>query len=441
MIRRILVPVDVRPVTSEDGNKLPHRTSTYLDERTIVPAELSDAPPLDGRTSIPAHLPLGVLVERTLVPRGLPAKLFERPEHLSTLPLEILDSRIVVPAEVTPLAPEKLEEFDRPPEVTAELREVVEPDIFLTGDANLLVQPEAKRDPRWDLLTRVMSVLVHVGLILFLIFPPKIFQSRVPTQEDIELARRQLQWIYTPPELPKAPPPTPKLKINPNTLNKIAPPVEPAPPPLVNTARPPVELPEAPKPQPSASQPTQPSQPAPSRIEPIEPAAPRPATGLNLQLPHSSPGKLMQDQLADAVRRNGGGLRMPGGYIPNNGAGGPGMQPWGQILTPTEGVDFSSYIQRLLASLRRNWEAVMPESARMGDRGVVYTTFQINRDGSIPPPDPVLERTSGKEPLDNAAMSAIHASNPFEPLPSQFHGPFIRLRIVFLYNLPIEYVQ
>jgi len=83
----------------------------------------------------------------------------------------------------------------------------------------------------------------------------------------------------------------------------------------------------------------------------------------------------------------------------------------------------------------------MPESARMGDRGVVYTTFQINRDGSIPPPDPVLERTSGKEPLDNAAMSAIHASNPFEPLPSQFHGPFIRLRIVFLYNLPIEYVQ
>ncbi len=54
----------------------------------------------------------------------------------------------------------------------------------------------------------------------------------------------------------------------------------------------------------------------------------------------------------------------------------------------------------------------MPESARMGDRGVVFTTFTINPDGSVPGPDPLLERTSGKEPLDNAAMAAIHASNP-----------------------------
>lgn len=114
------------------------------------------------------------------------------------------------------------------------------------------------------------------------------------------------------------------------------------------------------------------------------------------------------------------------------------MQPGAQILTPTEGVDFSSYIQRLLATLKRNWYAVMPESAMMGDKGMVSTTFQINRDGSIPSPDPLLERTSGKGPLDNAAMSAIHASNPFEPLPSEFKGPYIRLRIVFLYNLPLD---
>ena len=107
-----------------------------------------------------------------------------------------------------------------------------------------------------------------------------------------------------------------------------------------------------------------------------------------------------------------------------------------QILSDTQGVDFNPYIQRLLATLKRNWYAVMPESALMGDKGVVYTTFQINPDGSVAPPDPLLERTSGKDALDNAAMSAIHASNPFEPLPSQFHGPYLRLRIVFLYNIP-----
>jgi TonB family protein len=112
-----------------------------------------------------------------------------------------------------------------------------------------------------------------------------------------------------------------------------------------------------------------------------------------------------------------------------------------QILSDTQGVDFNPYIQRLLASLKRNWEAVMPESARMGDRGIVFTTFQVNPDGSVSPPGPDLERTSGKEPLDNAAMSAIHASNPFEPLPTQFHGPYLRLRIAFIYNIPLEQVN
>lgn len=35
-------------------------------------------------------------------------------------------------------------------------------------------------------------------------------------------------------------------------------------------------------------------------------------------------------------------------------------------------------------------------------------------------------------------MSAIHASNPFEPLPSQFHGPYLELRIWFDYNIPLD---
>jgi outer membrane biosynthesis protein TonB len=50
-------------------------------------------------------------------------------------------------------------------------------------------------------------------------------------------------------------------------------------------------------------------------------------------------------------------------------------------------------------------------------------------------------RTSGKDPLDRAAMSSIRASNPFEPLPSQFKGPEIELRFIFLYNLPLDYYQ
>jgi outer membrane biosynthesis protein TonB len=242
-----------------------------------------------------------------------------------------------------------------------------------------------------------------------------------------------------------APRPAPKLRIDPKTLNRIAPPVEqpqpaPAPTPAPQPApKPPVELPEAPRPQAPASPAPQTQQPTPSQLEPIRP---QPNSRLNLQLPQTSPGQAIQDQLHDAIERNnGGGLQVPGGDVPRGPGGGPGMGQGYQILTDTQGVDFSSYIQRLLASLKRNWYYVMPQSAIMGDRGMVYTTFQINRDGSVPAPDPILERTSGKEPLDAAAMSAIHTSNPFEPLPAEFKGPYIRLRIVFLYNVPPDQMK
>ncbi len=112
------------------------------------------------------------------------------------------------------------------------------------------------------------------------------------------------------------------------------------------------------------------------------------------------------------------------------------MQGAYQILTPTEGVDFNDYMQRVLASVRRNWYAVMPESAQLGDRGRVVLEFSIRRDGSVPNQDPQQLLGSGKEPLDRAAISAIRSSNPFDHLPPAFSGPEIRLRFIFLYNLP-----
>jgi outer membrane biosynthesis protein TonB len=71
----------------------------------------------------------------------------------------------------------------------------------------------------------------------------------------------------------------------------------------------------------------------------------------------------------------------------------------------------------------------------MGERGIVAITFRINQDGSLPPPDPNLERTSGREPLDSGAMSSIRMSNPFEPLPSQYKRPYMEFRFTYYYNL------
>ena len=57
MIPRTLVPVNVRPVTPEEAKKTGNRITTYMDDRTVIPAGPSEAPPLTGKSTIPAHLP------------------------------------------------------------------------------------------------------------------------------------------------------------------------------------------------------------------------------------------------------------------------------------------------------------------------------------------------------------------------------------------------
>jgi TonB family protein len=452
MIPRTLVPTDVRPLAPGAEKKNGHRLTTYMDDRTVVPSELSDAAPLDGKTTIPSHLPLGVLVDRTLVPRGMAVKPYENTRPFSeSVPLAILDSRVVVPAYVEPTVAEERKDFERTPQMTAQLREVIEPDIFMTGDANLLMEPEPGRDTKSNVFTQFSSVLVHIGLIIFIIFIPRLFPAHVPTATEIELARNQLGLTYLRPylgESSKAPGPAkPKVRIDKTTLNSAAPPRPeahfPTPPAPAESAAP--DLPAAPTPRttvnPNPPVAAPPTALQPSQIQPLPPPTPG---KLNLQLPNSSPGRAIQDQLSDAVKHSsGGGTYTQSGNIPRGagsggggGGGGLGVGNAVSILTPTEGVDFSSYITRMLATIKRNWYTVMPESAMMGEQGTVFITFQINQDGSVPTPDPLLERTSGKDPLDTAAMSAIKSSNPFDPLPSQFHGPYIRLRIIFLYNPP-----
>ena len=109
-----------------------------------------------------------------------------------------------------------------------------------------------------------------------------------------------------------------------------------------------------------------------------------------------------------------------------------------EILTPTEGVDFSSYMARLRVTIQRNWEAVMPESVWLGERGKVVLQFRIMKNGVVPEEEPAMFGSSGKDPLDRAAVSSIRASTPFDPLPTAFSGPFILLRVTFLYNIPLN---
>jgi TonB family protein len=114
------------------------------------------------------------------------------------------------------------------------------------------------------------------------------------------------------------------------------------------------------------------------------------------------------------------------------------FSPSVEILTPTGDVDFRDYVAHLCGKVKRNWFAVMPESAQLGDKGRVVVRFQIQKDGTLLVKEPMIEASSKKGPLDKAAISAIRSSAPFQHLPEPFRGPYIELRFIFLYNLPLE---
>jgi TonB-like protein len=456
MIPRTLVPVKLSPVEKQAPSQNGHRRSSLLDTRTVVPTDLPAAP-LDPRTSIPAHLPLDVLASRMLIPRDMPVKPMEPsisqiPTHV---PLAVLETRVVVPAEA------RLDETFQPPTELHPSRfvdEVLERDLFTTGEVNLLASPEDVKQRDWQWVARSFSLIVHVGVLLLILFLPKLFVANQPSQE-VALARQRLSTVFLPPEVrnvPKVRPPieapSNRIRLDPRILKKLEPVQPPTPPPMAGPKTPAPPQPAETKPaapQPAPPQPT-PAQKAENAFKPLSQMVqpPPPKHKLNLDLPPLSPGKALEESARQALRDNNSSTsaafaapmpQAPGGPPPS-GQGGQGLLGSGvQILTPTNGVDFSNYLTRLLARVKQNWESVMPISARMGEKGVVMMRFQIMRNGDMPNGQPALERTSGKEPLDSAAGAALRESNPFEPLPSAFTGPYIELRIIFLYNLPLDY--
>jgi len=440
MIARILVPKDAQLSAAADTTTQRRRPTT-MDERTLVPAMLPVVP-LDGHSTIPSNLPLESIATRVVVPRDVNREAYNVKEDLS-VPLQPtdMDSRITVPQGAAP--PETMEPFQSLP------TDLVDPDIFMTGEVQLIAPPQ--KEDKWQTVTRISSIGFHILLLLAIIFQSKLFPPHGPTQEQMELARRQMTVLLPPGALEalkpttRPGPPPPRVHVDPRVLREVAPPIISAPAP--QPERPVKELPSAPVPKQNAVQPV----PAPQSD------APTPKAPLKLDLPDmpqaqhpltlpkaTSPGQSIQDSLKGLGRISGPRPIVGGGAIPGGGSGrgggGHGTAYGGiEMLTPTEGLDWNNYLQRVYVTVKRNWFAVMPGSVELGEKGIVVLTFKIMRDGSVPSTEPVIQSNSGKEPLDRAAYSSVRASNPFEPLPPQFSGPYIELRYTYLYNIPIEF--
>ena len=363
------------PVENGEAEEAAAPFTTYMDDRTVVPSGFSDAPPLTAKPPFP-HIFRWAYWS---IARSFRAAWHPTPAKYGpsgrTRSLAILDSRVVVPAYVETPEQKEIDKFDQPPEMTEQLREVVEPDIFLTGDANLLDRargqaatprqtPSPAPLPCWRTSADRLSDL-----------PAQNVSAARAHASEIAMAKRNSTSSIcrrTPVNFPAAfAASRPRGENQPEnvessraaaaggTCHRGASSAEPGAP-AFGFAR---------SPHAAAQSDAASAQPLPRRLwtprrrHHASARAPQPIPGhLNLGLSSSSPGKAIQDQLQErsstpaveriaraAVFREA--LAAGGG---RGGGGGTGRQRR-HDTTPTEGVDFNSYIARLVARVKRNW--------------------------------------------------------------------------------------
>lgn len=304
-----------------------------------------------------------------------------------------------------------------------------------------------RREAAW------ISVAVHIFALIFLLLSPKIFgYQRVILANPADMMKdKQLTYLDMPPDQ-QTPPKQVKPDAKLSDKNRIAesrhPSVDQKTLEEMRRAGPPKPpgqqiLPGQQQPSPNGMQaPPQPTQQAQS-MPPVQDP--------KLALPQQSDQKPAVDfralnqtagqQIAQAARSTGPGRSA--GSFGGGGAGGDyGAGPGGsartagnlEVLSDTQGVDFGPYLDRVIQAVRMNWYNLIPEAARppLLKRGKVSIEFAILPDGKVA--GMRIMGPSGDVSLDRAAWGGITASNPFAPLPSAFHGPYLALRFHFYYN-------
>jgi TonB family protein len=307
------------------------------------------------------------------------------------------------------------------------------------------------------------SIFLHIFLILFVIYAPDLLRrGKLLMGIPVTPARNsEVTTLFIPPDLLKSlrqPPPEARPSDKNRRAQGKAPAIDPngihmpysrgntpepelqrgAPqlPPMAAAPTPPPGGPPA-SPSPGQGAPKPPDSNAEARLR-LEDVGPSGGGESKFHMPTMTPGQAIQQSMQGAAR---------GGYRPELGGGGGGGDSAGEfnnlhpnfsteaplILSDTRGVDFGPYLARVVHAVRQNWLSVIPESARLGEKGRVGIIFEILKDGSVP--QLRLVASSGADPLDRAALTGIRASAPFPPLPHEFTGEHLVLQFIFLYNL------
>ena len=269
-----------------------------------------------------------------------------------------------------------------------------------------------------------------------LIDPPTQLTQRAPNKAPLSkelvaeaiLPRPQIQHEAPAPKARQAAPPAPQV---PQRVPQPTP-ATPEPPKIELAAKETAKLPQA-APPPPVEKPKLAFELPPTQAAPVAKSA-------------INPSLITQNPIQDAVRnisRSGpSGSQSVGDAAAELDASGPGLnlppsagRPRSslELKSDPQGVDFKPYLIRVLATVRRNWFAIYPEAARMGQRGRVLVEFAVAADGTIT--KVIYTAQSGSRPLDEAAVAALSASNRLPPLPTAFKGSRVVLQFTFSYNL------
>ena len=319
---------------------------------------------------------------------------------------------------------------------------VVRSSRWVDYDTHELLQmiSELEDERRWARLREgvLWAILAHLAVILALFLLPK-YVFKVPPVVDSSIKNHEdftyLDTPYLPRTKPVKPVPLQRPLIDKQTMEEMKKNAPPAPTPPLKEEVKPVE-PAPVQPAPKLAQPAQPIPPNPqsqSQVEAPHPAAvpARPNFAMNSQ----NPADQLRDAMRNAARSHGEGEQSnlgPNALSMHPGAGTGGVQ----VLSDTQGVDFSSWLQRWHWETERTWDPLIPDEVNppIYKSGQLVIRFKVGPNGRVIDGSMKLEGSSGDVALDRAAWGAITGSN-YPPLPRDFHGPYIELRAWFLYNM------
>jgi TonB family protein len=283
---------------------------------------------------------------------------------------------------------------------------------------------ELEDERRWARLREgtLWAILVHIMILFALFLLPRYI--KVPSVIDSTRSHQDFTYLDTPfLKPPKPVPPLPQhALIDKQTMEEMKKLAAPAPPPPPAEQQ--IPAPVQPKPQPIPPNPQ-------SQVE-----APRPAAvpaKPNFAMGSQNPADQLRQDMQNAMRGQGQqnyGNQGGGALHLHPGAGTGGIE----VLSDTQGVDFSSWLARWHYITQLTWDPLIPDEVNppILKSGVVAVRFKVLPNGQVV--DMQLDGRSGDTGLDRAAWGAITGSS-YPSLPREFHGPYLELRAYFLYNM------